>query len=343
MKIVFDLTTPKQTRFFSVLGKLLEARGHTIFNMSREYYEMNRLEKMLGLKVDRLGKHGGRDRADKLKASIDRTEKIYHYFREVEPDLLITLSSPEASRVAFGLGVPIACFNDIPEAVAVGRLAVPLATRLFIPACVPDFEFLKLGAKSLYVYNSLDPCLWLEGMKKDSGVLVSLGVDPEKKLVVFRDEELFASYLSEAHGSKVIEAVRVLKAKHPGWQFVYLPRYVNACDTGMNVIVPRDVIDSAQLLAHADLFLGGGGSMNIESAYFGVPTINCRPLWCYYEKYLMVNGLTVKPDPLTVDRIVERSEDMMGTDNRAAAKAFFDNIKFPTDRIIMELESMGAK
>jgi predicted glycosyltransferase len=214
---------------------------------------------------------------------------------------------------------------------------------VFKPGCVPSYRYFEMGAKEILNYHSLDPCLWLEGMQEDMSILTTLGIDIDKPLVVFRDEELFASYLSEAHGSMVIEAVRILKDKHPGWQFVYLPRYFNACDIGMDVIVPRDVVDSAQLLARSDLFIGGGGSMNIESAYFGVPTVNCRPMQCYYEQYLMDNGLTVKPYPLSVGGIVERSEALVGTNNKLAAKQFFDNIKFPTDEIIKQIELLGAK
>ena len=66
--------------------------------------------------------------------------------------------------------------------------------------------------------------------------------------------------------------------QHPGVQTLVLPRTRSqgACiakkaGPSRNLLIPENVLHGPNLLWHADLMIGGGGTMNREAACLGVP------------------------------------------------------------------------
>ena len=99
-----------------------------------------------GLDLLMVGSHGGSDLYDKLFQSSKRIVELTKIISKYSPDLVISFSSPEASRVAFGLGIHHIGFNDSPHAEAVARLTIPLLlTKLFSPAAIPIIAWKKYG------------------------------------------------------------------------------------------------------------------------------------------------------------------------------------------------------
>ena len=84
-----------------------------------------------------VGKHGGAKKSDKLKASNNRTRLLMKKIQKFSPDLVISFCSPEASRVAFGLGIKHIAFSDSPHATAVMKLSLPLVQKLMTPWIIP--------------------------------------------------------------------------------------------------------------------------------------------------------------------------------------------------------------
>lgn len=341
MRIIFDITTPKTCLFFWKLGDLLKERRHEIFYVGRTYYESNRMQDILNMKVKLIGYHGGATLQGKLKSSIERCNELMNYFNMLEPDLFVSLSSVDGSRAAFGLNIPTICFNDIPEAQHTARLTIPLADKVFIPFVIPPQKIKELGAKNIIVYNSLDPVLWLQDWEINDEIIKNLKMDKEKPVIVFREEETKSSYLSMGE-SFVINVVQKLAEKHKDWQFLSLPRYSTPHFKKelSNVVILPPATDMVSLLASSDLFLGGGGTMNIESAYFGTPTINLRPLTCYYENYLIERGLSFKPE-LNINSVIELSEAIINKRFDAEADKVFKKLKFPKEQILSEIEKTG--
>jgi len=137
MKVFIDILTPKQGMLFSKLSKHLRENGHSIFLVTRAYREAVQLLSLKGTNALVVGKHGGENLSSKLTASVERTLKLTSIMTELRPDVAVSFSSPETSRVAFGLGIPHVCINDSPHAEAVARLTVPLATILLTPKAIP--------------------------------------------------------------------------------------------------------------------------------------------------------------------------------------------------------------
>ena len=131
MKIWIDILTPKQLLFSeSIVEKLGEK--HDLLCTSRNYDEVSKLAKIRDFDLVFVGKHGGRDKETKLKASIDRIEKLSKKIETFSPDIVISFCSPEAARISFGLGIKHIAYCDSPHANSVMRLTLPLKLVMLI-------------------------------------------------------------------------------------------------------------------------------------------------------------------------------------------------------------------
>ena len=91
-----------------------------------------------------VGKHGGSKKSDKLSASNDRTKHLIKKVQKFSPDLIISFCSPEASRVAFGLGIKHVAFSDSPHASAVMKISLPLVQKLMTPWIIPKLSLIHI-------------------------------------------------------------------------------------------------------------------------------------------------------------------------------------------------------
>ena len=132
MKIWFDILTPKQILFLGSLADYLKKKGFQLFLTSRNYREAIELAEMKDLDIIRVGRHGGNSLEGKLLYSCYRTTKLAQMINKKEIDLLVSFSSVEAARVAFGLSIPHLCISDSTHAEAVSRLTIPLSSIEFL-------------------------------------------------------------------------------------------------------------------------------------------------------------------------------------------------------------------
>jgi len=307
--------TPKQVRFFKRLVLILEGEGHEVTVTARAYRETVELLKLEKMRFTVVGKYGGRRLEGKLEASLRRALELARFIAGLSPDMVVSHASPEAARVAFGLGIPHICVNDSPHAEAVARLTVPLCRRLLTPKIIPKKNWTRYGIESdaIVQYNAIDAAAWLHGISLDKGILGRLGLSGSRPIVVLRTEESFASYLLDrhpGHGSLVVPIVEeLLSILGDGVDLVVLPRYESQI-SDVKRSVPEEVkviehaIDAPSLLAASSAFVGGGGTMTAEAALLGVPSISCYPgeTTCV-ESFLIEKGLVEKiSDPAEIAR-----------------------------------------
>ena len=162
MKIWIDILTPKQLLFSEPIIEKL-GQKHKILCTSREYNEVSKLGKIRDFDLIFVGKHGGGDKESKLRASINRIEKLSRKIKKFEPDVVISFGSPEAARISFGLGIKHIMFCDSPHANAVMKLTLPLIQKLLIPSVIPKEEFSKFGInqKDIVQYKAIDAVVTL--------------------------------------------------------------------------------------------------------------------------------------------------------------------------------------
>ncbi len=298
MKIWFDILTPKQVNFFKPVVDDLKKRKHNVLCTSRSYREVEGLAKIKGLELRIVGKHGGESLASKLRASAERVLQLVDIIADYNPDTLVSLSSPEASRVALGLAIPHLGFSDSPHAEAVCRLSIPFVTRLMCPWIIParDFARYGIGKSNIQHYRALDPAMWLKTGFKSICSHEHFALDPAKKTIVFRLEESKAAYYSNKK-SVSTKLLKLLVENFGYCNLVILGRYSSQIESLMNeygdkAVVIENVVDGTSLLMLSDVFVGSGGTMNCEAALLGVPNISYAMNKIHVTQYLIRKGLT---------------------------------------------------
>ena len=278
LRIWADICTPKETMLFSIIATELKRRGHEAIFTTRRYHETNDLIKYLGIEAKEIGKHGI-DLRDKLEASIIRMNGLFPFALMNKPDVLITLVNPESCRIAYGLGIPVVNFIDMPEADKVCRLTLPLSTQVFAPFVVERHLLKRFWDGSTYYYDCLDPVAWMPKRPKPIGEI--LDGEITYPFIIYREGETKASYYQsmgmEDITSDVIEAI---KGEYPDGTYMGISRYDH-----------HPMTDLQSLLYYADLFVGGGGTINIEAAYWGTWVLSCRPISTAYDRWLEGQGM----------------------------------------------------
>ncbi len=285
MKVWLDVLTPKQANLFGELQRRLHAKGMKTLLTTREYREVNELLALRNIKSVSVGHHGGSQLADKLVESAKRIQALSKVIEDEKPEVAISFSSPEAARVAFGLGIAHYCFNDSPHAEAVCKLTIPLSQKLFTPWVVPLYAWKRyaINPRDIVRYRALDPAAWLGDYKPTPKILEQLSLDPQKPIILVRTPEEFAAYLfGQPVSSMVSEIISKILNARDQHQIVVLPRYDTQGEKlskrfSGKIIVPEHVVDAISLLHVSSVFIGGGGTMTAEAALLGIPVISYYP------------------------------------------------------------------
>jgi len=327
--IWFDLVTPKSVLFFEPIIKKIKEQDIDIFITTRGgegYKETIELLDLYNLPYTNIGNFGGSSLKSKFEASIDRQIKFMEFIGEHHIDRLVCLSSVDACRVAFGLGIPIINFYDIPlsdyttnftRALPQARLTIPLAKKMFRPFVVPDevIERFGLDSSQIHEYNFIDPLIWLRNFKYDLNyvkkILKDYDIDYSKSTIVIREEEYKSCYVDKKYPIlyEAIDEIQDLTNAN----IILIPRYESEYleKEFPNTIVLKEKVEIQHLLVFCDLFIGGGGTINSEACFLGTPTISTRSFISHYDKYQIDNNLMVWVE--TKEELIKKVQLMIGT------------------------------
>jgi predicted glycosyltransferase len=306
LRIWFDVLTPKQVLFFKPIIDNLLLSGNDVLCTSRQYRECIQLAETKGLKMKIIGRHAGPLKYEKLRESAKRTYELADVVRHFDPTFAVNFCSPEAARVAFGLGIVHIVFNDSPHALAVGKLTVPLAHHLLCPWIIPYNAWKNFGIqkKQITRYRALDPAVWIRRYNNESDPVLeplrSKYFLTKKKTIVVRPVESKAAYIVDnAENSTISQIESLIEKFHDIANIVILSRYEdqekNFSDRfGSKVTILGRIVDGLELLSTADIFIGAGGTMTAEAALLGKPTISISPIQFYVDDYLFRIGLVQK-------------------------------------------------
>lgn len=317
MRIWFDVLTPKQVVFFEPMMARLRRR-HEVLCTSRRYREAAALARLRGVEAEQVGRHGGAGARAKLEAGLGRARALAARVGRFGPDAAVSLCSPEASRVAFGLGVRHVAFSDAPHAEAVMRLSVPLVQRLLVPWFIPKSEFSRYGIRPSLItqYRAIDGA-WTAARRPAGPAPGRAG-----PTVLVRAAEVQASYMRGPDSAGAIASA--VCERHPGYRVLVLARYAEQARQLRSELrgrarVLQMSVDGRALLDGCDLFVGSGGTMTAEAALSGIPTISYEGSPNPTEKYLVRRGLAVRArDPR---RIAAMAGRVMGSRAECEARA----------------------
>ena len=337
MKIWIDILTPKQLLFSEPIIEKL-GQKHDILCTSREYNEVTKLAKIRHFDLIFVGKHGGGDKKSKLKASIERIEKLSKKISKFGPDVVISFGSPEAARISFGLGIKHIMFCDSPHANAVMRLTLPLIQKLLIPYVIPKKEFSKFGIneKDIVQYKAIDAVVTMQ--RKINQNIISPFKNNNKKNILIRVEEEQAAYTSKS--SKIIPIIQKIVNDYKDENIIVLGRYTQQIINlqkiiGKKVKVIKMSFDGKYLLNDTDVFIGSGGTMTAESALMGIPTISYNAVPNIIENFLVKKSLVKREtNPKKVSNEIKRIFARKNDQNQKRARKVVKQMEDPIEKLI---------
>lgn len=309
--ILFDMDMGKWVLFFEPIIKKLQERDIPYIIISRSgqgYSELNEILDLKELPYISLGEFGGATLEGKLVSSLKRQSLILDIMKKYKVSKVISGSVVDSTRVAFGLGIPIYNFYDIPlsdhkenfkRALPQARLTIPLATKMFKPFVVPNEVINRFGLddEQIVEYNFIDPLIWLRDFQYDEKYvkqsLIGYDMDYSNPTIVIREEEYKASYVERKYPFLYESLLDIKKVTNAN--IIIIPRYESEylrTEFPFAVIL-EEKITIQHLIKFADLFIGGGGTLNTEACFLGTPTISTRSFICHYDKWQIDNDFMV--------------------------------------------------
>lgn len=281
MRIWIDLANSPHVPFFRALIPGFVQFGHQVEVTARDFAQTVELATQTGMLPHVIGGHGGASFRGKAENLIGRAAALRKWARDRGFDLAVSHNSYAQISAAAALGVKAVTLMDYEHQPA-NHLAFRLASRVIVPQAFPASELRKYGASTRKVrrYDGLKEDVYLDGFIPDPGfsaTLHKLGIASQDVLVVARpparealyhrfENHLFDELLAHLSAQSAVKII--LLPRSQGQRAQYEKR------KGRNVIIPREVLDGANLIAASDLVISAGGTMNREAAALGVPAVS---------------------------------------------------------------------
>ena len=275
MRVWIDVSNSPQVPFFRPLIGLLRARGHDVSVTTREFAQTTELLTLHGIPFEVVGpQHGGASALGKSRAMAGRLRALRAFARSRSFDLALSHASHELPLVARSLGVPSAYAFDYEFARVQHGFGCRAATRVVVPAAIPQARIDRLGARASKVrrYPGLKEEYYLHGFTPDEGVLRELELDRSRVLVVVRTPPDVSLY--HRHENPLLTSLLKRLASDEAVQAIVLPRTPEQraeLAAEPRLVVPNRAVDAQSLVALADLVVSAGGTMNREAVALGVP------------------------------------------------------------------------
>jgi predicted glycosyltransferase len=276
VKVWIDMTASAHPLVFAPLVRLMEARGDEVVITARDYAQTLELIERHGMVATPIGHHGGRSRSGKARQMASRLRALARFARGRGFDLALAHGSHELTITARRLGIPSSNTFDYEWAWLQHQLGCRAATRVVVPESIPAERLARYGAvpPKLLRYPGLKEEYYLADFEPDPAVLPSLGLDPERTLVVLRPPPDVSLY--HRHANPLFPQTLMHLGSLEDVHAVVIPRteeqrdYVRSLQLP-SVIVPDGAVDAQSLIAFSDLVVSAGGTMNREAAALAVP------------------------------------------------------------------------
>jgi predicted glycosyltransferase len=283
MRVWIDLTNSPHVLVMRPLIECLREDGHEVRVTARDFAQTLELCERMGIEHTAIGHHRGGGLAAKAGGLLSRSTALLRWARARPAgpgrrpfDIALGHGSNDISVAAAMLRIPSSTMFDYEWATVQHNVNCRLAAAVVVPDAIPAGRLDRYGARrKLRPYEGLKEEYYLADFEPDEAVLSELGLDPERPIVVVRtppEVSLYHRFQSDLF-ALVLERLREA-AVTDGVQPVVLPR-VDAQRRELSgvpgFVVPEHAIDAQSLIAHADLVISAGGTMNREAVALGTP------------------------------------------------------------------------
>lgn len=276
MRVWVDLTNSPHPLVLRPVIESMRADGHDVSITARDFAQTVELARRLGLEATVIGHHRGARLADKAVGLASRSLALARWARLCRFDLAFGHGSNDITVAAAALRIPSATMFDYEWATVQHNVNCRLARAVVVPDAIPPARLDRYGARrKLRPYPGLKEEYYLADFEPDDAVLGELGLDASEPIIVVRtppavslyhrfENELFAGVLARLQGSQAVVLPRIESQRA---ELLAAGGY----------IVPSHAIDAQSLIAHADLVISAGGTMNREAVALGTP------VWTTFE------------------------------------------------------------
>jgi predicted glycosyltransferase len=270
VRVWVDLTNSPHVLVMRPLIEAMRADGHDVEVTARAFAQTIDLLDRFGMEYTQIGRHRGGRMLDKAVGLFDRSLALTRWGRKRRFDVAMGHGSNDVSVAAKLLRIPAATAFDYEWATVQHNVNCRLCRAVVVPDAIPPERLYRYGARGkIRAYEGLKEEYYLANFEPDSAVLVELGLDPKRPIVVVRtppEVSLYHRFENDLF-RQVLERLR-------GEQAVVLPRTPAQREelaTAGGFIVPERAIDAQSLIAFADLVISAGGTMNREAVALGTP------------------------------------------------------------------------
>jgi uncharacterized protein len=336
MRVWIDLTNSPHVLVMRPLIEAMRADGHAVEVTARDFAQTLELCARLGIEHTAIGSHAGDRLTAKAAGLAGRSFALARWARGRGFDVAMGHASNDVMVAAKLLRIPSATAFDYEWATVQHNVNCRLARAVVVPDAIPPERLDRYGARGkLRRYPGLKEEYYLADFEPDTAVLDELGLDAATPIAVVRTPPDASLY--HRHESPVFP--RVLERLRDRAQTVVLPRTprqreeIDAIAGGQfkatapgapRLIVPAHAIDAQSLIAHADLVVSGGGTMNREAVALGTPVFTTFEgrLGAVDEALLLDGRLRRLEDPelIDVDKRTETARERIRRNPRELAQ-----------------------
>src|SRR6266487_2908512 len=137
MEIWIDLANSPHVLFFAPLVREFERRGIEVTCTARDFAQTLGLARLHGLRVESIGRHGGKSALGKAREIVARAGALRRFARASRPDLAVSHNSYAQALAARSLGIPFVTLMDYEHTPA-NRISFRMASRILLPRAVPN-------------------------------------------------------------------------------------------------------------------------------------------------------------------------------------------------------------
>ncbi|HEX5853002.1 MAG TPA: DUF354 domain-containing protein [Solirubrobacteraceae bacterium] len=291
MRVWIDLTNSPHVLVMRPVIDLLKEDGHDVRVTARDFAQTIQLCDRFGIAHTAIGRHRGGRLTAKAGGLASRSRALLRWARTHANatgggrfDIALGHGSNDVTVVAALLRIPSSTMFDYEWATVQHNVNCRLARAVVVPDAIPAARLARYGAGAkVRAYEGLKEEYYLADFEPSTAVLGELALDPARPIVLVRtppDVSLYHRFENDLFAGVLR---RLSAAAAEGVQTVVLPRVDSQReelrrDGGFTV--PEHAIDAQSLIAHADLVISAGGTMNREAVALGAPvytTFQGRP------------------------------------------------------------------
>ncbi len=282
MRVWIDLTNSPHVLVMRPVIELLRADGHDVRVTARDFAQTVELCDRFDIAHTAIGHHRGGRLTAKAGGLLSRSSALVRWARAQAQaptggrfDIALGHGSNDVTVAAALLRIPSSTMFDYEWATVQHNVNCRLARAVVVPDAIPLERLARYGAtRKVRAYEGLKEEYYLADFEPGTEVLSELALDPARPIVLVRtppDVSLYHRFENDLF-ARVLR--RLAAATERGTQTVVLPR-VDAQREELRRVggftVPEHAIDAQSLIAHADLVISAGGTMNREAVALGTP------------------------------------------------------------------------